>query len=49
MSFKQMQILMKTFLELQFEVMQVSECETKAKCDEDISSVSVWSYVSLSV
>ena len=41
MSFKQMQILMKTFLELQFEVMQVSECETKAKCDEDISSVSV--------
>ena len=29
---------MKTFLEFQFEVLEVFEFETKAKCDGDISS-----------
>ena len=49
MSFKQKLILMKTFLESQFEVMLLYEFQTKAKSYEDIGWASVWSFVSLSV
>ena len=47
MSFKQNMILMKTFVETQFEVMRVSEIQTKPNSYEDICWVSVGSYVSL--
>ena len=47
MSFKEKGILMKTFLESQFEVMPVYEFQTKASFDEDVCWPSVWSYVSL--
>ena len=38
---------MKTFVDSQFEVMLVYEFQTKANSYEDISWVSVWSYVGL--
>ena len=47
MSFKQKRILMKTFIQSQFEVIQVHEFQTKRNSDEDICWVSVWSYVGL--
>ena len=47
MKFKQKRILMKTFIESQFEVMWVSEFQTKANCYEDIFSFSVWSFLRL--
>ena len=47
MSFKQNRILMKTFSESQFEVIQVYEFQTKPNSYEDIYWVSVWSYVRL--
>ena len=40
---------MKTFVESQFEIIYVYEFQTKANSDEDISLVSVGSYVSLLV
>ena len=49
MSFKQKRILMKTFVESQFEVITVYQFQTKPNSYEDICSVSVWSYVSLCV
>ena len=36
MSFKQKRILMKTFVELQFEVMYIYEFQTKANSNEDL-------------
>ena len=47
MSFKQKRILMKTFVESQFEVIYVYEFQKKANPDEDICWVSFWSYVIL--
>ena len=47
MSFKPKRILMKTFVESQFEVIYVYEFQTKANSYEDICWVSAWSYVSL--
>ena len=47
MKFKQKRILMKTFIESQFEVMWVSEFQTKANCYEDIFLFSVWSFLRL--
>ena len=47
MSFKQNMILMKTFVETQFEVKRVSEIQTKPNSYEGICWVSVGSYVSL--
>ena len=47
MSFKQKGILMKTFVEPQFEVMWVYELQTKANCYEYICLVSVWSFLRL--
>ena len=47
MSFKQNRILMKSFVETQFEVMRVSEFQTKPNSYEGIYWVSVGSYVSL--
>ena len=47
MSFKQKRILMKTFVESQFEVRYLYEFQTKANSYQDISWISVWSYVSL--
>ena len=47
MSFKQKLILMKTFVESQFEVSSVYEFQTKANSHENIYSFSVWSYVNL--
>ena len=47
MKFKQKRILMKTFIESQFEVMWVSEFQTKANCYEDIFLVSVWIFLRL--
>ena len=47
MSFQQKRTLMNKFVEAQFEVMYVYEFQTKANSYEDISWVSVWSYVSL--
>ena len=46
MSFKPKRILMKTFVEDQFEVMYVYEFQTKANSHEGICCVSVWSYLS---
>ena len=48
-SFKQRRILMKTFVESQFEVMYVYEFQTKPNSWEDICWVSVWSYLRLHV
>ena len=48
-SFKQKWILMKTFVDHQFELMEVYEFQTKANFYEGICWVSVWSYVSLCV
>ena len=45
--FNQNLILMKTFVESQFEVMYVYEFQTKANSDEDICWVSIWNYVSV--
>ena len=47
MSFKSKQILKKTFVGFKFEVMYVYGFQTKSNSYEDISSVSVWSSVSL--
>ena len=47
MSFKQKRILMKTFVEPHFEVIQVYEFQTKANFYEDICWVSVWSNLGL--
>ena len=47
MSFKQKPILMKTFVEPQFEVIYVYDFQTKANSYEDICWVSVWSFLSL--
>ena len=47
MSFKQKRILMKPFVEAQFEVIEVYEFQTKLNSYEDTCWVSVWSYVSL--
>ena len=47
MSFKQKQILMKTFVESQFEVIEVDDFQTKLNSYEHICWVSGWSYVSL--
>ena len=47
MSFKQKRILMKTFVEPQFELMWVSEFQTKANCYEDIRWASVLSFLTL--
>ena len=49
MSFKQKRILMKTFVEPQFEVIYAYEFQTKENSDEVICWVSVWSYISLRV
>ena len=49
MRFKPKETLIKTYVESQFEIMQVYEVQTKAKSYEDISWVSVWTYVTLSV
>ena len=49
MSLKQNPILMKTFVESQFEVIWVDEFQTKANSYEHICWVSVWTYVSLSL
>ena len=46
-SFKQKLILMKTFVESQFEVSQVYEFQDKANSHENICWFSVWSYVNL--
>ena len=46
-SFKQKPILMKTFVEPQFEVIYVYDFQIKANSYEDISWVSVWSFLSL--
>ena len=46
-SFKQKRILMKTFVDPQFEVMSVYEFQTKANFYEGICWVSVWSYLDL--
>ena len=47
MSFKQKPILMKAFVELQFEVMWLYEFQIKANSYKVICWVSVWNYVSL--
>ena len=49
MSFKPKRLLMKTFVESQFEVIYVYEFQTTANPDQDICWVSVWRYVNLSV
>ena len=46
MSFKQKRILMKAFVEAQFEVIEVYEFQAKLNSYEDTCWVSVWSYVS---
>ena len=46
-SFKQKLILIRTFVESQFEILQVYEFQTKDNSYQDICWVSVWSYVSL--
>ena len=46
MCFKQKWILMKTFVESQFEIMSVYEFQTKANYYQDNCWASVWSYVS---
>ena len=45
-SFQQKPILMKTFIESDFEVMSVYQFQTKVNSSEDICWISVWSYVS---
>ena len=45
-SLKQNRILIKTFVETQFEVILVCDFQTKANSYEDIFWASVWSYVS---
>ena len=47
MSFKPKRLLMKTFVESQFEVIYVYEFQTKANSYEDVCWGSVWSDVSL--
>ena len=47
MIFKRKPILLKIFVESQFEVIYVDEFQTEANSDEDICWVSGWSYVSL--
>ena len=47
MSFKHERILLKTFVEPHFEVMQVYEFQAKANFYKDICWVSVWSYLGL--
>ena len=47
MTFKQKRILMKTFVESQFEVFEFHEFQTKANSHEDICWLSVWSYLCL--
>ena len=47
MSFKQKQIVLKTFVESEFEIRYLYEFHTKANSYEDIFWISVWSYVSL--
>ena len=47
MCFHQNLIVMKTFVESQFEVIYVCELHTKKNFYEDICWVSVWSYLSL--
>ena len=49
MSFTPKRILMKTFVDSQFENIYVYEFQTNANSDEDICWVSVWSYLSLRV
>ena len=49
MSFKQKQIVLKAFVESQFEIRYLYEFQTKANSYEHICWVSVWSYVSLLV
>ena len=46
-SFKKKRILMKKFVESQFEVIYVYDFRTKANSNEDICWVSVWSYLYL--
>ena len=46
-SFKQKPILMKTFVEPQFEVIYVYDFQIKANSYEDICWISVWSFLSL--
>ena len=46
-SFKKKRILMKKFVESQFEVMYVYDFRTKANSNEDICWVSVWSFLTL--
>ena len=46
-SFKKTRIHIKTFVESQFEVMEVYYFQTKSDSYEDISWTSVWDYVSL--
>ena len=45
-SFQQKPILMKRFIESDFEVMSVYQFQTKVNSSEDICWISVWSYVS---
>ena len=47
MSFKHERILLKTFVEPHFEVMQLYEFQAKANFYKDICWVSVWSYLGL--
>ena len=47
MNLKPKQILIKTFIESQLEIMYVYEFQTKVNSYEDIGWVSVWSYVTL--
>ena len=47
MSFIQNGILLKTFVESQFQIKQLYQFQTKPNSDESICWVSLWSYVSL--
>ena len=49
MSFEQKRILMRAFVESQFEVIYVYEFQTKENSDEDICWVSVWSFLNFQV
>ena len=49
MSFKPKLILMKTFLQSQFEVVEVYEFQTKVNSYADVCWLAVWSYLSLCV
>ena len=46
-SLKQMRIFTNTLVDSQFEVMRVSQFQTKANCYEDICLVSVWTFLRL--